>query len=323
MRFPNGRPPFGVTSRAPPWGQSLGISIGRMALHQKPPSTAIAAPSQRTDPDVWRTYAALACAVVVAAALLLLALTGSAMAEPKLPELTGRIVDEAGLVKYDDRKAIEADLAALEAKSTDQIVVVTLKSLQGYPIEDYGYQLGRKWGIGQKDKNNGILLIVAPNERKVRIEVGRGLEPLMTDLMSAMIIQNRILPVFRRGDYSAGIKVGVHDIADVLLGDAEEVKKRARGGAKPGSGIDTEALVVLAFWIAIIAFFVYMQRRQMRSVHHTGWRPSRHSSGSGGGSYGSAGGFGGGWSGGSGGDSGGGWSGGGGDFGGGGASGDW
>jgi uncharacterized protein len=265
----------------------------------------------------------LAC--VTFAVAFLLSVTGAAHAEPKFPELTGRIVDEAGLVKYDDRKAIEADLAALEAKSTDQIVVVTLKSLQGYPIEDYGYQLGRKWGIGQKDKNNGILLIVAPNERKVRIEVGRGLEPIMTDLMSAMIIQNRILPVFRRGDYSAGIKVGVHDIADVLLGDAEEVKKRALGGTKPRSAIDTDGLVVLAFWIAIIVFFVYMQRRQMRTVHHTGWRPSR-SSGGGGGSYGSSGGFGGGWSGGSGGsssDSGGSWSGGGGDFGGGGASGDW
>jgi uncharacterized protein len=313
-----------MTSRAPATDQSLGISIGRMALHQKPPSMAIAAPSQRTNPDVWGTYAALGCTVVVATALLLLALVGSAMAEPRFPELTGRIVDEAGLVKYDDRKVIEADLAALEAKSTDQIVVVTLKSLQGYPIEDYGYQLGRKWGIGQKGKNNGILLIVAPNERKVRIEVGRGLEPLMTDLMSAMIIQNRMLPVFRRGDYSAGIKVGVHDIADVLLGDADEVKERARGSAKPRSGIDTEALIILAFWIAIIAFFVYMQRRQTRTVHHTGWRPSR-SSGSGGGSYGSAGGFGGGWSGGSGGSSSdsGSWSGGGGDFGGGGASGDW
>src|SRR5690606_22456892 len=116
-----------------------------------------------------------------------------------------------------------------EQKSTDQLVVVTVPSLQGYEIEEYGYQLGRHWGIGQKDKDNGVLLIVAPNERKVRIEVGRGLEPIVTDLMSKIIIENAILPEFRRGNYGAGIRAGVRDITATLLGDAEAVKERARG----------------------------------------------------------------------------------------------
>jgi uncharacterized protein len=145
----------------------------------------------------------------------------------------------------------------------------------------------------------------------------------MTDLMSGLIIQNRILPAFRRGDFSGGVKAGVLDIRDVLLGDAEEVQRRARAGAKPkGDGLDAEALIVLAVWIAIIAFIIYQQRRQMRSMPHTLGRNRRYRDQSG--PVVIPGGYGGGWSGGgSSGDSGGGWSGGGGDFGGGGASGDW
>ena len=101
------------------------------------------------------------------------------------PTLTGRVVDEANILDpATQRAALTQKLADLEAKSTDQVVVVTLKSLQGTSIEDYGYQLGRHWQIGQKDKNNGVLLIVAPNERKVRIEVGYGLEGTLTDLVS-------------------------------------------------------------------------------------------------------------------------------------------
>jgi hypothetical protein len=135
-----------------------------------------------------RATAAFAFLVVCLALLFWLAI--AARAEPKFPALTGRIVDEAGLLSPDDRRQIEAELEALEAKSTDQIVVYTTRSLQGYPIEDFGYQLGRAWQIGQKGKDNGVVLIVAPNDRKVRIEVGRGLEPQLTDLMSKLIIEN-------------------------------------------------------------------------------------------------------------------------------------
>src|SRR6185312_506901 len=194
-----------------------------------------------------RCASPLSWAPRAAAALLItlawLATIGAAQSEPTFPVLTSRITDQAGLLSADDYTAIQAELAALEQKSTDQVAVVTLKSLDGYPIEDYGYQLGRKWGIGQKDKNNGILLIVAPNERKVRIEVGRGLEPVMTDAMSSLIIQNAILPEFRRGNFSAGIRAGVRDIKDVLLGDAEEVKERAR--QTRGDALDFWSIVLI------------------------------------------------------------------------------
>ena len=113
------------------------------------------------------------------------------------PVLSGRVVDEAGILDAPARAALTQSLADLEQKTTDQLVVVTLKSLQGTSIEDYGYQLGRRWQIGQKDKNNGVLLIVAPNERKVRIEVGYGLEGTLTDAVSKLIIENSILPRFQ------------------------------------------------------------------------------------------------------------------------------
>ncbi len=239
-------------------------------------------------------------------------------AEPKFPPLTGRIVDDANLLTPGDRAAIESDLKALEDKSSDQIVVYTTNSLQGYPVEDYGYQLGRAWGIGQKGTNNGVILIIAPNERKVRIEVGRGLEPQLTDALSSLIIQNAILPRFKRGEFSAGIKAGVQDIRDVLLGDAEAVKERAAARPAKRNASDNEELITLLFIIAIIIFVIWVQSQQ-------GGPPMA------GGPYTRRGRYGGGpifipgdWSGGGrGGGDGGGWSGGGGDFGGGGASGDW
>jgi uncharacterized protein len=143
------------------------------------------------------------------------------------PTLTGRVVDEAGILDQATQTALTDKLAALEAKTTDQLVVVTLKSLQGTSIEDFGVQLGRRWQIGQKDKNNGVLLIVAPNERKVRIEVGYGLEGTLTDAVSRLIIENAIIPRFRANDFPGGINRGVDDIIQVLTGDAEEWKQRA------------------------------------------------------------------------------------------------
>lgn len=116
--------------------------------------------------------------------------------------LTGRVVDEAGVLDATARATLTDALAGLESKTTYQFVVVTLKSLQGTSIDDYGYQLGRRWQIGQKDKNNGVLLIVAPNERKVRIEVGYGLEDTLTDAITKFIIENSILPGFKASDFT-------------------------------------------------------------------------------------------------------------------------
>ncbi len=258
-------------------------------------------------------------AVLVAVALAMI-FAAVAIAVPNYPELTGRIVDNANLLTAEDRTAIEAELTALEATSTDQIAVVTVPSLDGYPIEDYGIGIARKWQIGQKDKDNGIIVIVAPNERKVRIEVGRRLEPLMTDTMSKLIIENAILSKFRRGDFSGGIRDGVRDVKAVLLGDAEEVKTRAKIARNPQG--EWMPLIHFLVIFGIFALVIYINMRAARDMQQTigpdGQRRTSRRRGYGSGPIFIPGGSGG-WSGGG----GGGWSGGGGGFGGGGASGDW
>jgi uncharacterized protein len=233
------------------------------------------------------------------------------LAEPTFPALTGRVVDDANLLEPADEQRLTADLKALEEKSSDQVVVVTVPSLQGYAIEDYGYQLGRHWGIGTKQLDNGVLLIVAPNERKVRIEVGRGLEPTLTDALSKTIIDNAILPHFRVGDFAGGIKDGVRDITLTLTGDAAEVEERA----KARYDADDPAIdwIMVIFWTLIILWFLWVMWRSAQTPAARGRSggPIIIIPGPGWG--------GGGWGGGG----GGGFSGGGGSFGGGGASGGW
>lgn len=236
-------------------------------------------------------------------------------AAPVFPELTGRVVDDANLLTYPEEVAITADLKALEDKSSDQVVVVTLPSLQGYTIEDFGYQLGRHWGIGTERFDNGVILLVAPDERKVRIEVGRGLEGTLTDALSRIVIESTILPRFREGDFAAGIKDGVRDIILVLTGDAAEVEKR--GKARHDADNSTLDWILVILWLAIWLYILYSIWRGVRSATRTKQGPAGSilvpgttwSNGAGGwkGSGGSSGGF----------------SGGGGSFGGGGASGGW
>jgi uncharacterized protein len=181
----------------------------------------------------------------VVAALLLAA----PAAAQTFPALSGRVVDEAGILDASTRATLTANLAALEAKTTDQLVVVTLKSLQGLTIEDYGVRLGRQWQIGQKDKNNGVLLIVAPTDRKVRIEVGYGLEGELPDAVASFIIQQSILPRFRANDMPGGIVRGADDIVRVLTGDAAEWKRRA-ARAQPTLFMRTmRALLKTLSWI--------------------------------------------------------------------------
>jgi uncharacterized protein len=245
------------------------------------------------------------------------------------PALTGRVVDQANLLDPAQEAALTAKLQALETQSNRQLVVATLSSLQGYDISDYGYQLGRKWAIGQdgkgeSEKDNGVILIVAPNERKVRIEVGYGLEPVLTDGLSSTIVRNSITPLFKAGDFPGGINAGVDKIATQLTLPPEEAakvaaaaaataKKQARGSGGPDIG----TILFLLF----LFFFVLLPI--LRSFKRGGKRRYGNDVGPviiwGGGDWGGGGGgFGGGdWGG------GGGFGGGGGSFGGGGASGGW
>lgn len=154
-------------------------------------------------------YALTAGFRALCSALVLLVLTGVAMAAPELPALSGQVVDQAGLLDAGQEAALVTRLQALETETSNQMVVVTVPDLQGYDIAEFALELGRQWGIGQEDKNNGLVLLVAPTERKVRFEVGYGLEGFMTDATSSYIIQKEILPAFKEGNFPKGINNGV------------------------------------------------------------------------------------------------------------------
>jgi uncharacterized protein len=232
------------------------------------------------------------------------------------PELTGRVVDQAGVMSAASKSDVEAKSKALEDKSGIQLVVATVKSLQGSDIETYANQLARFWKLGEAKKNNGVLLLVAPNEHKVRIEVGYGLEGTLTDALSSVIIASAILPRFKTNDYSGGIERGVDGIISVLSGDSAEWQPKPTVRNDKAENIDS--LLPLLFTLFLIFFVWYLIRnagggrppgpgsRSGPIIFPGGWGGSSDWGGGGGG-----GGFGGGFSGG------------GGSFGGGGASGSW
>jgi uncharacterized protein len=160
-------------------------------------------------------------AILLAIVLALLGATAPARAALTFPPLTGRVVDDAHVLTPEITADLTQKLAALQAKNGRQLVVVTLASLQGQEISDYGYQLGRTWGIGQKGTNTGALFIVVPSERKVRIEVGYGLEPILTDAETSVILQQNVLPKFRAGDVAGGVVDGTDALVQQLgLDDA-------------------------------------------------------------------------------------------------------
>lgn len=147
------------------------------------------------------------------------------VASPTFPSLSAQVVDSAALLSPSQKSYLLQTLSSDENNSSNQVVVVTLKSLEGYDIADYGYQLGRHWGIGQKDTNNGVLLIVAPKEHKVRIEVGYGLEGALNDAVAHEIIQTKILPLFKKGKFAEGIISGVDAILLAIKGEYQASEK--------------------------------------------------------------------------------------------------
>ncbi|MGD0141588.1 MAG: TPM domain-containing protein [Rhizomicrobium sp.] len=194
--------------------------------------------------------------VAVIAATLLLLVAVAAIAAPTFPALTGRVVDNAGILSADTQQKLTGLLGEQDKQTGDQVVVATLKSLQGYPIEDYGYQLGRAWGIGQKGKNNGALIIVAPTEHRVRIEVGYGLEGVLTDAQSKVIIDEVMTPAFKQGNYDAGVYNGtlavLHAIGGAKL-DASPQPVEPQDESNHGTHIPF-FLIIILIWIVFGRF---------------------------------------------------------------------
>ena len=276
---------------------------------------------------------------LVALLLAFFALAAPATAQ-NFPALGGRVVDQAHLLSPAQVADLTSKSQALEAQSGRQFVVATVNSLEGYPIEDYAYRLGRAWKIGTEKKDDGVVLLVAPNERKVWIATGYGAGSFLTDAMSGVIIRENILPHFKQSppDYGGGIEAGADAIIKQMSLPPEEAQKnlaqaqqaqqqRQRSGVNP---------LPIFFWVMVFGFVAlshfrrglgrrYRTRTGGVSPWVTLWALNELSRGSRGGSS-----WGGGssWSGGSGWGGGGfggggGFSGGGGSFGGGGAGGSW
>jgi len=230
------------------------------------------------------------------------------------PPLTGRVVDAAGIMTAQSRSDLEAKLKNLEDKSGIQVVVATVKSLEGGDVETYANQLFRNWKLGEAKKNNGVLLLVAPNEHKVRIEVGYGLEGTLTDALSSVIISSAMVPRFKANDFSGGIERGVDGIITVLSGDTADWQPKPSVRAEDPPPLSEGLFTILFVLIAIFVIWSFIRgARGAPSGRYVGrggpiiflpnggsWGSSRWGGGFGNGGGGLGGGFsgGGGWSGG-------------------------
>jgi uncharacterized protein len=233
------------------------------------------------------------------------------------------VVDNAHLLSPATVQKLDGELATLEQQTGHQLVVATIPDLQGYDIEDYGYQLGRTWQLGRKGVNDGAILLVAPNERKVRIEVGYGLEPVLTDALSNVILQRKVLPAFKAGHMEQGVVDGTEALIQQLSLPEDQAKAQVAQAAQAKShapqGIPIGAIISILIVIWVLSS-LFRGRRYYGGGGGLWWLLPLMMSGRGD-RWG--GGGGGGWSGGGGFGGGGGFSGGGGSFGGGGSSGSW
>ena len=198
---------------------------------------------------------------LIAALFLLLAAPASAQT---FPQLTGRVVDQANLLSPEQELGLSARLEALETQTGRQFVVATVNSLEGRPIEDYGYRLGRTWGIGDEKRDDGVILLVAPNEKKVRIETGYGARVFLTDAVSSVIIRESILPRFKAGDMGGGITAGADQIIKMMSLSPQEAQRQAgaaeqreKARDKAGSG-----LLPVFFWLMIAVFVLLSMFRR-------------------------------------------------------------
>lgn len=247
----------------------------------------------------------------IAFAVITVLMTAFAFAAPNYPALTGRVVDQAGILTADQRTILDNKLATYEQTSGHQVAVAIVSSLEGNDINLYGVELGRRWALGQKGKNDGVIIVVAPTEHKVSIQVGYGLEGDLTDATSSIIISHTMVPKFKAGDYVGGLWTGIDDIIKVLGGQGAGVLAAAQNQSAPQASIADALPFVIFFIIVLIIFFNASRGRGIGFIPMGGIGGGRSSGSS--------------WSSGGGGFSGGGggFSGGGGSFGGGGASGGW
>jgi uncharacterized protein len=243
------------------------------------------------------------------AALLLFAAAAGSLQALNVPQLQGRVNDYAGILQPREKTELETYLASVEDKTTAQLVLLTLKSLEGDSLEDFSIRVAEAWKVGQKGKDNGVILIVSIAEHAVRIEVGYGLEAILPDGKCGTIIRQIIVPEFRGGNYYAGIKNAFQTMVQVIGGDSsalQDLEKQDKSSAHSSGGFNCAFFIVL-----LMIFFVLKMCSPCRALRGFTTGSGGWTSHTGGGGFFSGGGGGGGFSGG------------GGSFGGGGASGSW
>ncbi len=175
-----------------------------------------------------------------------------------VPYLDGRVSDQASILSAGAVREISAQLAEHERKTSNQITVLTIPSLDGEALEDFSVRVAKTWKLGQKGKDNGILLLIAPHDHKMRIEVGYGLEASLPDALCGRIIRDEITPAFRRQDYDGGVRAGVSAIVGVLEGSY--IPKAETGSRSRGSGLAPDMdpimrILVGAFVFGILGLF--------------------------------------------------------------------
>lgn len=226
------------------------------------------------------------------------------LAQPKVPVLKNYANDYTGTLNQEQINTLNYRLQTFDDSTSNQLVLLIIPTLNDYPLNEYSIAVATQNKIGTKKNDNGILLLVVKNDRKIRIEVGYGLEGALPDALASSIIRNVIIPYFRNGNYYGGLTAGINAIILATKGEYKEVRKQPRSNESPASGIFT----IMFILFLIISFIIRGGRRRGGFIYY-------------GGGFGGGGFFGGGSSGG--GFGGGGFSGGGGSFGGGGASGGW
>ncbi len=186
-----------------------------------------------------------------------------------VPGYSGYVNDYAILITEKDKASMESVAKEVEEKTGAQIAVLTVKSMSPYTsIDEFGMAVAEKWKVGEKDKDTGIIIILAMEERKVRIEVGYGLEGIINDAKAGRIIDNTIMPYFRGGDFSAGLRRGVFKIADII---GTELNVELDEQIKMQDNTFTERLCMLIFFIIFVSIFLMMIRR-MKNAKRTGRR---------------------------------------------------
>lgn len=195
---------------------------------------------------------------IIVVIICLICVASNVGAAPNFPKFTSNVVDEAGILNAGNQQNINAKIDAFEKATGIQIAVATVSSLEGYEIREYGYRLARKWQLGQQDVNNGVLLLVAPHERKVSIEVGYGLEGELTDALSFVIIEEYIIPKFKRDKISSGVEKGVELIIKSLKGDYKNKKLSQKIDVWKGIRLTSILFLLVIFSLLTVLFEEYL-----------------------------------------------------------------